>query len=253
LNLCELRNIDIDLAQSEGVGFADVFWPMFTRDYSAREKYGKDYAVAGKDGVHPGWAGQLVMAYAFLKGLGLDGEIGTYTIDVAHSKATVSKGHELLSFKDGVAEIKSERYPFCAAGGDVTKDDNIRSGMTLVPFNEDLNRLMLVVKNPSAQNYKVTWGAATKTFSSEQLSKGVNLAAEFETNPFSEAFKKVDEAVAAKQNYETRQIKELFHGPEGHADKEMTADLTEKTRSPLAKKIHEVFVPVTHTLSISPE
>jgi lysophospholipase L1-like esterase len=253
LNLCELRNIDIGIAQNENVAFADVFWPMFTQDYYAREKYGKDYAVAGKDGVHPGWAGQLVIAYAFLKGLGLEGEIGTYTIDLAHNKATVSKGHELLSYKDGVAEIKSARYPFCAAGGDMTKDDNIRSGMTLVAFNQELNRLMLVVKNPSAQNYKVTWGSATKSFSSEQLSKGVNLAAEFETNPFSDPFKKVDEAVAAKQNYETRQIKDLFHGPEGHADKDMTADLTEKARAPLEKKIHESFVPVTHTLTIAPE
>jgi len=250
LNLLELRNIDVDIAESENVGFADVFWPMFTQDYFARQKYGADYAVPGKDGVHPGWAGQVVMAYAFLKGLGLDGEIGTFTVDLAHNNATVSKGHELVSFKDGVAEIKSSRYPFCAPPADVTKDDNIRSGMTLVPFNEDLNRLMLVVKNPSAPQYKVTWGKDSKTFSADELRKGVNLAAAFETNPFSDAFKKVDDAVAAKQNYETRQIKDLFHGLEGRADKEMTSDLTEKARAPLAEAIHKAFVPVTHTLTI---
>jgi lysophospholipase L1-like esterase len=253
LNLCELRNIDVDIAESEGVNFADVFWPMFTQDYFAKEKYGTNYAVPGKDGVHPGWAGQVVMAYAFLKGLGLDGEIGTYTIDLTHNQANVSKGHQLVSYKDGVAQIKSARYPFCAGSGDVTKDDNIRSGMGLVPFNEELNRLMLVVKNPGAQKYRVTWGDHSKTFSSEQLSKGVNLASEFETNPFSDAFKKVDEAVAAKQNYETRQIKDLFHGPEGRIDKDMTADLTEKVRAPLARSIHDAFVPVTHTLTIAAE
>src|ERR1035438_3679362 len=27
LNLCHLRNIDIEIAEKEGVGFADVFWP----------------------------------------------------------------------------------------------------------------------------------------------------------------------------------------------------------------------------------
>ena len=252
LNLLELRNIGVDLAQSEDVGFADVFWPMFTQDYFARQKYGPEYAVAGKDGVHPGWAGQLVMAYAFLKALGLDGEIGTFTVDLAHNNATVSKGHQLVSFKDGVAEIKSSRYPFCAPPADIKKDDNIRSGMTLVPFNEDLNRLMLVAKNPSAPQYKVTWGNDSKTFSADELRKGVNLAAVFEMNPFSDAFKKVDEAVAAKENYETRQIKDLFHGPEGRADKDMTADLTEKVRAPLAEAIHKAFVPVTHTLTIAP-
>ena len=111
---------------------------------------------------------------------------------------------------------------------------------------------MLVAKNPSAPQYKVTWGNDSKTFSADELRKGVNLAAVFEMNPFSDAFKKVDEAVAAKENYETRQIKDLFHGPEGRADKDMTADLTEKVRAPLAEAIHKAFVPVTHTLTIAP-
>jgi hypothetical protein len=98
----------------------------------------------------------------------------------------------------------------------------------------------------------VTWGKDAKTFSADELRKGVNLATAFETNPFSDAFKKVDEAVAAKQNYETRQIKDLFHGPEGRADKEMTADLTEKVRTPLAAAIRKALVPITHTLTITP-
>lgn len=253
LNLCELRNIDIEIAGKENVAFADVYWPMLTQDYAAHQKYGTNFAVPGKDGVHPGWAGQTVMAYAFLKALGLDGDIGVFTIDLANNQAAVSKGHELVSFKDGAAQIKSSRYPFCAPPGDISKDDNIRAGMALAPFNEDLNRLQLVVKNPKAQKYRVTWGSASKSFSSEELSKGVNLAVAFETNPFSEAFRKVDDAVGAKQNYETRQIKELFHGPEGHADKEMTAQLTEKVREPLAEAIHKAFVPVTHTLTVVAE
>lgn len=158
LNLCELRNIGIEIAQAENVGFADVYWPMLTQEFLAKKKYGEEYAVPGKDGVHPGWAGQLVMAYAFLKAMGLDGEIGTLTIDLASNTATGSAGHDLIGFKDGRAEYKSSKYPFCASGGDVTKDDNIRSGMTLVPFNQELNRLMLVVKNGKAVSYKVTWG-----------------------------------------------------------------------------------------------
>jgi len=253
LNLCTLRNIDIDLAQKEQVGFADVFWPMLTQEYFARQKYGTNYAVPGKDGVHPGWAGQVVMAYAFLKGLGLDGDIGAFNIDLSNNTATATKGHEVISFKDGAAEIKSARFPFCAAGGDPAKDDNIRSGMALVPFNQELNRLMLFVKNPKAARYSVKWGAKAKSFSAGQLAEGVNLAAEFDVNPFSDAFNKVDNAVAAKQNYETRQIKEMFHGPEGRADADETSDLTEKARAPLEKAIHASFAPVTHTLSISAE
>jgi hypothetical protein len=107
-----------------------------------------------------------------------------------------------------------------------------------------------VVKGATAENYAVTWGDQTRDYSAAQLAAGVNLAEDFAVNPFSAAFAKVDAAVAEKQKYETRQIKELFHGPEGHADADATAALTEKARRPLADAIVTAFVPVTHTLSI---
>ena len=253
LNLCELRNIGIAIADAEHVGFADVFWPMLTSDFSARQKYGSSFAVPGKDGVHPGWAGQVVMAYAFLKSFGMDGQIGTFTVDLARNQGIASEGHEILNFKDGELQIKSRRYPFCAAGGNLSKDDNIRAGMALVPFNQELNRLMLVVKNAGAKDCKVTWGSQTKIYSPEQLSKGVNLAEDFLVNPFSNAFANVDAAVAAKQAYETRQIKDLFHGPEGKIDSDSTGVLTEKVRGPLAAAIKSAFVPVTHSIKIEPQ
>ena len=112
---------------------------------------------------------------------------------------------------------------------------------------------MLVIKNAPAKNYKIAWGNETKTYSAEQLSKGVNLADDFPANPFSEAFSRVDAAVAAKQAYETRQIKDLFHGPEGKADMDKTVVLTEEVRAPLARAVAEAFVPVMHTIRIEAE
>jgi hypothetical protein len=252
LNLCILRNIDIDIAKKEKVRFADVFWPMLQTEYAAREKYGDDFHIAGKDGVHPGWAGHLVMAYSFLKSFGLDGEIGTFTVNLRSNKAKASEGHEVISFNDGELKIKSARYPFCATG-DPSKDDNIRAGMALVPFNKDLNRLMLVVKNGKAKNYKITWGDESKTYTAKELSRGVNLAEDFEVNPFSEAFAKVDAAVAAKQAYETKQIKQDFRSAEAKTDMEAVAAQTEKEREPLVAAIKSAFVPVTHTIKISAE
>jgi hypothetical protein len=208
--------------------------------------------ISGKDGVHPGWAGHLVMAYAFLKAMGLDGQIGTITLDMAAGQATASEGHKVITAQPGRIEIESSRYPFCAAGP-ANEDSSIRSGMTLVPFNGELNRFLLVVRNAPAGRYIVTWGDVSKTYTSEELAKGVNLAADFETNPFSTAFKRVDEAVAKKQAYETRQIKDLFHGPEGQADIAMTATVTEKARAPLAAAISAAFVPVRHTIDIRAE
>src|SRR5665213_453215 len=252
LSLCHLRNIDVGMAKEYDVRFADVFWPLLTEGFAAKKEYGADYMLSGPDGVHPHWAGHLVMAYAYLKALGLDGDIGTFTVDLGAKQASVSAGHTLNSFENNTLNITSRRYPFCATGA-TNSDDSIRSGMTLVPFNADLNRLTLVVKGGTAENYAVTWGDETHDYSAAQLAAGVNLADDFAVNPFSAAFAKVDAAVAAKQNYETRKIKDLFHGPEGQADADATAALTEEARRPLAEAIVAAFVPVTHTIRIQPK
>ncbi|MCU0914957.1 MAG: SGNH/GDSL hydrolase family protein [Planctomycetes bacterium] len=251
-SLAEFRNIGVRLAAEEQVGFADVFCPMLVGGFEARQRCGTDYMISGKDGVHPGWAGHLVMAYAFLKAMGLDGAIGTITLDWAGGAATVSEGHRLVATEPGRIEVESRRYPFCATGP-ADNDGSIRSGMTLVPFNQDLNRLLLVVRNAPAGRYRVTWGTTSRTYPADELMRGINLAADFEANPFSEAFQRVDEAVAKKQAYETRQIKDLFHGPEGRVDPALTATLTEKARAPLAAALATACVPVRHTITVQPE
>jgi len=252
LNLGRLRNLDVALAAQQQVGFADVFWPMLVELYAAKEQYGPDYALCGKDGVHPDWAGHLVMAYAFLKALGLDGDLGTFTVDLAADKAAVTSGHTLDSFTNNTLTITSRRYPFCAAG-EADKDNSIRSGMTLVPFNAELNRLTLVVKGGAAAHYAVTWGDEKREYSAAQLAAGVNLAADFASNPFADAFAKVDTAVANKQNYETIQIKNLFYTPDAKADPAAMAVLTDKVRQPLVDAMTSALVPVTHTIRIQPE
>jgi lysophospholipase L1-like esterase len=149
LNLGRLRDIDIDIAKKEHVGFADVFWPMLSAGVAAQKEFDPTYAIAGKDGVHPGWAGHTIMAYAFLKAMGLNGDIGQFTVDVKKSNLKVTAGHELVSAKDGEFTIKSTRYPFCACvpegqgaasypiceSDNPSKDNSIRSGMALIPFN----------------------------------------------------------------------------------------------------------------------
>ena len=251
-SLCEFRNIDVKIAQQENVAFADVFVPMLVAGFDAKKMYGEDYAIGGNDGVHPDWAGHLVMAYAFLKGLGLDGNIGTITMDLANGSATASEGHKVLGSSKGQAQLESTRYPFCAAGP-ANSFKTIRSGMTLVPFNEELNRLTLTVKNCQADRYIVSWGDQQHTYSKEQLAKGVNLAADYDINPFSEAFKKVDEAVAQKQNYETHQIKDMFHSDEARFDMDAVVNLTERLRQQKVDNLKKTIKPVTYSIKVVAE
>lgn len=252
LSLMKLRNIDIEIATAEHVGFADVFWPMLIGSHEATAKYGDNFKLEGGDGVHPGWAGQVFMAQAFLQGLGLDGNLGEISVDLAKSTAIGANGQNVSSMKGEEIQLQSTRLPFSAPAGDLTKDDNMPAGMALSGFNEKLNRLTLKAIGGTAAQYQVTWGSATKTFTKEALAQGVNLAAEFPTHPLAAAFDKVWQAVGAKQDYETRQIKTLFHGPEGAADLDATAALTEKVHAKLAASVKVSYAPVASTLKLSP-
>jgi hypothetical protein len=249
INLCAFRDIDIGLSQQYQTAFADVFWTMYKADYAGETLYGTNYAISGKDGVHPGWAGHLVMAYAFLRAMGLDGDLGTLTVDLGAQTATATAGHTVESFKDNQLTVVSAKYPFCA-GGETNSDSSLRSGATVVPFFSDLSRFNLVVKNAGAAQYNIIWGSSTNTYTAVQLAKGINLAADFVTNPFCESFRKVDEAVAAKQAYETHQIKKVFHSQEAQADMDKAVETSEAERAPLAKAIADAMTPVRHTILI---
>ena len=99
----------------------------------------------------------------------------------------------------------------------------------------------------------MTWGTDSKSFPAQRLAGGINLAEEFASNPFSGAFANVDSAVAAKQAYETKQIKQKFHSEEARTSMDEIARNTEAEREPLAAAIRAAFVPVTHTIKIQTE
>lgn len=254
LNLCALRDIAIRVAEGEEVRFADIFWPMYQAQVFAPGQHNatpeKPYHVAGHDGIHPGWAGHVIMAYSFLRSLGLDGNIGTIVVDLNGDKAEASEGHAIESFTAGKLTITSTRYPFCAQG-DVNSDSSIRSGMTLVPFAQDLNRFEFKVLGAKSAKYRINWGNSEAEFTAEELTKGINLAEKFPENPFCQAFDRVDRAVAAKQAYETVQVKTIFHGPTGKADFDRAVAETETNRRPLAEAIVNAMLPVTHMIEIA--
>ncbi len=119
LHLCALRDIALEVAREEQVPFADIFWPMYQQQVLAPKRFQKsseDYAVAGKDGIHPGWAGQVMMATAFLTAMGLDGNLGNIQVDWPSQQASCSGLHEIKSFRDGTLILVSSQYPYCAQG-----------------------------------------------------------------------------------------------------------------------------------------
>ena len=191
------------------------------------------------------------MAYGFLKGLGVDGDLGSVTYDAASGQTTAANGHQVLATKNGTITLRSTRLPFCPGPGVTDNDNSIRAGLALVPFDDELNRFIFRMTSPKAANYTVTWGQQSRTYSASQLQDGINLAKDFDNNPLLPAFQKIQSAVFQKQTYETRQIKTLVHGPEGAADLEATFALTEKARAPMVKAILEAKQPVEHVITVA--
>ena len=250
LALLNFRNIDIEIAQSEQVAFADVYWPMLVKGHEARAKYGDAFKLEGADGVHPGWAGHVMMATAYLEGLGLRGDVGQIDVDLAAGKAAGREGQRVVKFENGVVTLRSFRLPFSFEPGDVTKDNTIAAGVALADFQKKLNRLTLKVSGARTAQVKVTWGEASKLFSAAQLAKGVNLAAEFPQNPTSPAFAQIWQAVGDKQSYETKQIKTLFRSPEAKKDMEAVVKSSQVEFDRLAAALKAVIKPVDSTIKV---
>lgn len=250
LALLNFRNINIEVAQAEQVAFADVYWPMLVKGHEARAKYGEEFKLEGADGVHPGWAGHVMMATAFLEGLGLRGDVGQVSVDLAAGKATGREGQRVVKFEQGVVTLRSFRLPCSFEPGDVSKDGSIAAGLALADFQKKLNRLTLKVAGAKAAQVKVTWGERSKVFGAAALAKGVNLAAEFPQNPTSPAFARIWKAVEDKQAYETKQIKTLFRSPEAKKDMEAVVKSSQVEFDRLAAALKALVKPVDSTIKI---
>ncbi|NBV24835.1 MAG: hypothetical protein EBS05_23310 [Proteobacteria bacterium] len=259
--LAHLRDIAKKLADENHQTFANVHNAMFDAMPKAKAALGEDFPVCGGDGFHPGPDGQLLMAYAFLKALRVDGDIGTITVD-AKGTATATDGHKVLTSAAGKVELESTRWPFCF-DADPKNANSTRSILPFAPFNQDLNRLTLKVKNLGAAKAKVTWGAVSQEFSKEKLEAGVNLAAEFPATPFDGQFNKLLDALARKQSFETGMIKGLVTNFRQFAnDAKADPDLAkafdtvrtklQSRQQALDAEARQQLVPVKHTLTVTP-
>lgn len=257
-NLATLGDEAKAIAEASGQTYTNVNKPMLEAMYAAKQALGSQYHVGGGDGVHPAPNGHLAMAYAFLKGMGFDGDLGTITVDLAAGNATATGGHKVTASQAGQVTVESTTYPFCFGGGDL-KSPNSTAGITAyLPFNQDLNRLTLKTTGATAPKYKVTWGQQSKEFTAEQLNSGVNLAAEFLTgNPFAEPFNTVERAIKEKQGFETAYFKNIVRSVNQNREKindeaAVSAFLNAcmKRHGELAQAVVDAKKPVTHTIKI---
>jgi len=246
-------DVAADVAKQDGDVYVDVHDAMMTAMAKSKAATGI-FMIAG-DGVHPSANVHLVMAYAFLKAFGCDGAIGTITVDLGTNQAEGTPGQKIVSVKDGSVAIESTRYPFCFVG-----NPNVTKMLPFLPFNDELNRYMLIVNGLKTAQAKVTWGTDSKVFSAADLEKGINLADEFLNNPFCDRFNDLQTLVAAKQSTELSFASNVLHNL-GHYKTALPAqsdnlDQIAAGCVDLQKKFSDVVanavLPVDHAIVITP-
>jgi endoglucanase len=153
----------------------------------AWQKESPTNTVVGRDRVHPGAVGHLVMAYGFLKDTGMTPLVSRIAIDARKPAAApetsnasiqnVKTGKDSLSF-----DCLEKALPFPVT-------DGAKAALARVPFMKDLNQQTLQVKNLAKGKWMLSIdGSNVGPFTEAQLAAGVNLAELTHTPQYQQAW-----------------------------------------------------------------
>lgn len=189
---------------SEGVGiiakkndglFVDQFTPYLQVMNKARESDPKVVIMQG-DPVHPGPAGQSVMAAAILKGMGFPRQVSSVAVDASGKVEAKNCKVTDLETKGGIRFKRLDHaLPYFPAPA--------KSILKWTPLLEEMNDYGLKATGLAEGMYEVRLGGKkVAVHSAAELAKGVNLAsAALAAGPVAEQVGKVVQAVNDKTNY----------------------------------------------------
>jgi lysophospholipase L1-like esterase len=255
---------------SEGVGqiaaknhgmYVDQFNPYLAILARARATDPKNINVTGGDRVHPGPAGQIVMAAAILKRLDFQRLVSRVVIDIDPDKgyweATVQTENCEAKIagtrKDDSALIFTRldfALPFFPA--------DAKSILKWSPILNEMNRYLLKIKGLKAGKYAVEIGGKKiAEYSDKELAKGVNLAGPaLVAGPIADQVNKVWKAVRDKNQYFHDQIFRgvVLAGPKSPIFKDVDPKDREAKRQEIyaerMKKMPELDAAVRKTLEM---
>jgi hypothetical protein len=169
---------DKQLAADEGVVYADVYGDSFAAMTKLKAKFGSKIKFNQGDPWSLDPVTKLVIAGAFLKALGCDGDMGGVTVDFAASQAQGEFGTKITGYNDWTVNVEQAR-PLLFFPGFGTSDPIFPDSMAQTTFNHELNRFTLTIKNLPSPRAKIYWGNdAWHDYTAEELAKGVNLSAD---------------------------------------------------------------------------
>jgi lysophospholipase L1-like esterase len=174
--------------------FVDLYYPMQSINTEG-QKSNPEFTIIGKDRIHPGNGGHLVMAYLFLKAQGLAGQpVAEVEIDAKKKvlKKNVNAGVSELSIeKDHVVFnylAKALPFPVDSASRIWGSDQKQSDALAVVPFMQEFNQEVLRVSDLSAPRYQLAIdGEVMGIYTKENFSQGINLALVVNTPQYKQA------------------------------------------------------------------
>jgi len=180
--------------------FVDQFHPYLEFIDKARPTMPTE-RVGGGDQVHPGQAGQTLMAATILKGMSFPALVAAVEINAASGKVVEKKNCMIEGLKvDAEGKItfnqKDNALPFFP-------DGDAKNILKWLPILEELNDYRLKVTGLKAGRYEIRLGGVkVADHSNDELSAGVNLAAAvLAAGPIADQVKAVWDTISAKNGY----------------------------------------------------
>ena len=199
-NFDEMANFAAGFAKERGLAFADQFHFLHTL-WGENRKRGKPVPVSEQtlsklsaDSVHVRWGGYTTMTYIILRELHAPTEVSHAAIDAVAGQAVTRRCEvrELTCGGGHVSFVRADESSPCWI------DDAGAPGLDLVPFQDELNRMMLQVTGLSAGAYELRIDDQLDgAFTAAQLAEGINLSRNRKSAVYAVG-RKVADAIAAQ-------------------------------------------------------
>lgn len=182
LGLC--GEIARKLAAANSAKVVDLHGPM-TELNGKQQETDPTWTIVGRDRVHPGAPGFLMMTWLLLKSQGAPAIVSSVVVDASADRVTESDNADVteVKSKDGGVSFKvlAKALPFPI-------DPAAKEMMELLPIEEDSNQELLTVAGLAEGTYELRIDdTAVGQYPAEELAAGINLAFNEATPQFKQA------------------------------------------------------------------
>ncbi|MDR2086872.1 MAG: SGNH/GDSL hydrolase family protein [Dysgonamonadaceae bacterium] len=175
--------------------FIDLNAPM-TEINERMQKTNPSFTLCGKDRIHPDNDGHMVMAYLFLKAQGFAGkEVAAIDIDAANAVVKSESNCVISHLKKTDAGLsfnylaKALPYPLDTIARGWEQQKGQAKALEVIPFMDEMNGEILKVSGLNGNYTLLIDDEEIGTWTAEDFSKGINLAALTHTPQYQQALK----------------------------------------------------------------